>query len=478
MASLRQYAARVLIKAAVAFSGRKSYVNIDTTYGNYTFKLTDTFLSQLMNSVSWSKYTESMLVGLYHNTPEVYSAVHQRAFRVSNGRWIVRKSSNDEVVYDNKYLNALMSRPNPMQNWQELIYEMVAYKCVTGNNFLYANAPDLLAFNYKNISTIWNLFADVVMIKQKSVIKWLSATTIDDLINGYEVNGVNIPSNKVLHIKYANLNASDLKLRGISPLQGASPAHDNLKAVWKARNVVYTKGGALGFISSDKSDADGTASLTPDEVSEINKHYSDTYGLDGTKTAVGVVKAPVRYTKIGASIQELQPFDETEAAASAVYAVLNVPRSLMPRKEGATYENAKQDEVSFYRNIVIPEALSIAQSITNFFKLDEAGLYIDVTFEHIEVLQENKKEKAEVDKANTDSWHKQFLSGVITLNDWRVNMGAEKVTGNKMYDKLLYDMTPEELSIVETISKLLKGGSSGNNQNVQNNDAGTQQQGN
>ena len=455
---LRQFAASVLIKTAVAITTRKHYVNVDTARGNYTFQLTDSWLSQFMNSVKWSSYTESQLIGLYHNTPEVYSAIHQRAFRVSRAKWIVKKVANNEPVTNDKHLNRLMSKPNPLQNWQELIYEMQAYKCVTGNNFMFANAPDTLTFNYKNINTLWNLFADVVTIRQKNQMKWLSATVTDDLILDYEVNGVRIPTNKVMHTKFANLNNVDLKLRGMSPLQAASPAHDNLKAVWKARNVIFTKGGALGFISSDKSDADGTSSLTPEEVKEINQHYSDTYGLDGTKTAVGVVKAPVKFTKIGASIQELQPFEESEAAASAVYAVMNVPRSLMPRKEGATYENAKQDERSFYQNIIIPEAQSLAQSLTNFLGLDAAGLYIDVSFEHIDVLQENKKEKSEVDSKNNDTWYRQFLGGIITLNDWRVNAGLEKVTGNKIYEKLVYDMEPEDFAKVEMITRLLKGG--------------------
>lgn len=455
---IKQFAARVLIKAAVAITSRKHYVSVDTARGNYTFNLTDSLLTAFMKSVSWSTYSESMLIGLYHNSPEVYSAVHQRAFRVSRAKWIVKNSKTHEPVTDNKHLNRLMAQPNPLQNWQELIYEMQAYKCVTGNNFMYANAPDLLSFNYKNINTLWNLFADVVTIKQRNQMKWLSATITDDLIVEYQVNGVNIPTNKVMHSKFANLNAADLKLRGISPLQSASPAHDNLKAVWKARNVVYTKGGALGFISSDKSDADGTASLTPDEIKEINEHYSNTYGLDGNKTAVGVVKAPVKFTKIGASIDELKPFDESEASAQAVYAVMSVPRSLMPRKEGATYENAKQDEVGFYQNIIIPEAQSLAQSLTNFLGLEAAGLYLDVSFEHIDVLQENKKEKSDVDSKNNDTWCKQFYNSVITLNDWRVNAGLELVAGNKIYDKLILDMEPEELAKIEAMAKLLKGG--------------------
>lgn len=460
---LKQKIATVLIKTALTIGRVKSHdLDISTPYGNYFFQLTNSLLEKYMSNV-WTKYSDSALINLYHGIPEVYAAVHQRAFRVAQGKFVVRKVANKEIVDNNKDLNRLLSKPNPLQNWQDLVYEMEAYKSVTGKNFLYANAPDLLSFNYKNVARLWNLFADTVTIKTNPVIKLLSATTIEDIIKSYDTEAMSIPPHKVMYTQFCSLYANDKKIIGKSPLASAEMAIDNIKAVYKARNVVYTKGGALGFISSDKSDADGSVSLTPAEKEEANKYYTDTYGLDGKKSAVGVVGAPIKFTKIGANIQELQPFEETEASASAIYAVLNVPRSLMPRKEGATYENAKQDEISFYQNIIIPEAISLAQSLTNFLRLNEAGFYIDVTFDHIQVLQENKKEKAEVEKANTDAWHKQFFSGVITLNDWRLKLGLEKMTGNKIYDLLIYDMDEAQLKLVELAAKFIKGGSSGNN---------------
>ena len=91
-------------------------------------------------------------------------------------------------------------------------------------------------------------------------------------------------------------------------------------------------------------------------------------------------------------------------------------------------------------------------------KLEEVGLYIDVDFSHIHVLQENLKEKSAVDWRNNETARIRFNNGIITLNDWRQSCGLELVA-IAMYDKLLYEMTPDELKQVETIMKLSGGNS-------------------
>lgn len=436
-------------------------IDVSTPRGNYFFNLTDSDLARFMNAV-WGQYSDSSLINIYHTMPEVFAPVHHIAFRVAQAKWQVRKTSNDEVVYDNKDLNRLLTAPNPLQNFQELIYEMVALKKVTGKNYLYLNIPSTLSFNYKNVATMVNLPADTVYIRPQSQYKILSATTISDLIQSYDVSigsqTVAITPDKVIYTKHASLYANDLKLIGKSPLLSAQKAICNLLAVYEARNVIYTKRGALGFIVSRKQDADGMKALTAKEREQLLEDYGKTYGMTGTKSPVAITSLPIEYINVAMSIKDLEPFAETEMAAAAIFAVLNVPRTLMPRKEGATYENANQDEKTLYSNVVMPEAASIAISLTNSLRLRENGLYLFPSFEDVDVLQENKKEKSEVDWKNNETCRVRFLMGIITLNDWRVACGYEKVS-NGLYDKLIYDMDDTQLQLVSTIINLSKNSS-------------------
>lgn len=125
------------------------------------------------------------------------------------------------------------------------------------------------------------------------------------------------------------------------------------------------------------------------------------------------------------SIQELQPFEETLADAAAIYAVLGVPRSMMPKNEGSTYENAKADERGLYQNKVIPFTLSWCKTFTSFIGADKWGYYLDAKFDHIEALQENKKESAETNKTKIESFTKLYKDGGITHNQWLIALGYE-----------------------------------------------------
>jgi hypothetical protein len=61
-------------------------------------------------------------------------------------------------------------------------------------------------------------------------------------------------------------------------------------------------------------------------------------------------------------------------------------------------------------------------------------------FDHVDALQENKKEKADVDKVTGDTYQQRFLNGVATLNEWIIATGGDKVTTNPLYDKRLLEM--------------------------------------
>jgi HK97 family phage portal protein len=450
-------------KIAEAYLRRKGLISgesVDRVSGMNMFSVQVPDLSAI-----WGQYTDSNLTVLFHEVPEIYTPVHIIASLISSGVFTVKKMKDDSPVDNNKYMNRLLSSPNPLQNWQELIYQAMAYQMVTGKNYLYANVPDTLTINYRNISTLINLPADNVQLRTDPMIKILSATAIEDLILDYLTPDgaqgiINIPPSKVMYTKYTSLYAYDLNIRGRSPLLSAQKAITNLIAVYEARNVIYTKRGALGFLVSKKGDASGMIPLSPKEKKELQDDYNKTYGLTSSKSPVAITSLPVDYIQVAATIADLQPFEETEYDASAIFAVYGVPRELMPRKEGATFENYNHALKSLYENAVIPRAKSLVRSISAFLKLEEVDLYLDVDFGHVKVLQENLKEKSAVDWRNNETSRVRFQYGIITLNDWRTTCGLEPAQ-NGLYNKLIYDMTPDELTKVETILKLSSGSTTG-----------------
>lgn len=422
----------------------------------------------------WGQYADSNLTFLFHEVGEIFIPVHIIASLVADATWIVKKKKDDSPVFDNEYMNGILSKPNPLQTWQELIYQKEAYELVTGKSYVYANAPDTYSdVNYRTLSTLVNLPADSVQIETFPVIKLLSATEISDLIKWFIVPSgseglTRIDPKKVMYTKFSSLKGCDMNIIGKSPMLSAQKAIGNIIAVYEARNVIFTSRGSLGLVVSKKGDADGMSALNPKEVKEMNEAFYDESGLTKGKKPIRVVAAPVDYIKINATISELQPFEETKADAAVIFGVYQVPREMMPGEEGATFENFNQALKTLYQTVVIKRANSLAQSLTNFLKLDEMGLYLCADFGHVQVLQQNQKEKSEADWKNNETYRVRFLHSVITLNDWRVAVGLEPVK-NALYNKLLLEMDSEELGKVQEVIKLsAKGGNSNNNQNGDN----------
>jgi HK97 family phage portal protein len=396
--------------------------------------------------------SSSNFVELFHCVPEIFAPIHAIASRIANADFQLRRTFNDQVQYKDADWNRLFNTPNPLQHFRELIYEAVVYEYVTGNEYMLFNTPSAVGYKYQNVSSIWNLPADKIEPVKNSSLKLFTATTIEDLVSKYKLDDKNLYEPKdVLHIRAINLDWEQRKIKGKSPLLSAKKAIANLIAVYEARNVIYTKRGALGFIVSRKSDESGMQSLTAKEKDGIYNEFNGNYGITNNRTPIGITEAPIDYVKVGATISELQPFEETLADAMAIYSALQVPRELMPMKDGATFENQKQADRGFYQNVIMPKAANMMQSLTNKLGLNEAKLYLHASFDHIDVLQENKKEKAEVDKTNTETYRQRFINGVCSLNDWVVSTGNEKVTAIPLYDKRVYEMEPEELAKVKEV---------------------------
>lgn len=347
--------------------------------------------------------TDKTLIELFGSVAEIFHPVHCIASRVVSGNFQFRKTSESKtVITNNPDLNKIITQPNPFQNFYELLYEAVVYELVTGKEFLYSNTPSSMPrMDYKNIYATYNLPADRITIKTPDRIKLFSATKVSDVIQGYILDKgtddeTTFNTENVLMRKQINLNWKDRKIKGRARLLSAEKAIANLIAVYQARNVVYVKRGAMGMWVSRKKDDSGMIALSASEKKDIRDEVDRDYGLTKGKGGierhtVGVTDAPADFVKTSMNIAELMPFEETKADAAAIYSVLDVPFDLYPKAEGSTFDNQRNSSKEVYQNTAIPIAVSWAQSLTNFWALRENSIEMFVTFDHIEVLQEDKQ---------------------------------------------------------------------------------------
>lgn len=384
-------------------------------------------LENILSGAHW----QSNVFELLHCLPEVRSAVHQIASRVSDAVWEVRRQSNDEPIYSDAAFNRLFSSPNPTMNIRTFIYNAVTYEILTGRTFFFKNQPGVLGMDYKNIIHWWVLPAHRINVKYDDRKDVYTIQEISELIRSYEMpvgyNTRTFEPNQVLPVFNFNINTPYDFNGCCSLLTGARKAIKNLIAVYEARGVIYIKRGAMGFIVSAKGDESGHVALTPSEKRELEAEYNRAYGLQSGKSQIGFSAQPVDYVDFNVTIKDLMPFDETLSDAVAIYSVLNIPRHLVPSKDAGTFANANTDEKSFYTSVIIPFATKYAELFTNGLGFSVASRYVYANYSHIHILQEDKKAKAEVDKMNTETAAMLYEKGVITKNRRNAMVGEETV---------------------------------------------------
>lgn len=407
--------------------------------GTHTYTLTTPEYGEFRSCFRGGNSDANVLT-MFKTLPEVFAPINGIASRVCNGRFVVKRMSNDEIVYSKTELNKLLDSPNPFMRWGQFVYNAIVYK-YSGNRYIYAKVPSTMSMSYKNISALWLLPPQYTQIHLKSQHPdFFDITTTSDLVEKYQVdwNGRNVflDPRFVSHDTPIHIDAcdTDSPLKGISPIVADEYPMSNLCAVYEARNVIYVKRGALGAIVSKKSDASGLISMTPSEKISVINDMQGSYGLSAGQSPFAITDVPVEWMGFGMSIKDLEPFTETKVCADAIAASLQYPPELLPSGEKQTaYANRHSAEKSLYQNVIINDGKEICNLINNLLNLREDGLYIDVSYDHIEVLQEDKKAAADTFKVKTESVIKLFDKGFITKNRGLVLLDEEEVSGFDVY---------------------------------------------
>ena len=222
---------------------------------------------------------------LFGTVPEVFWPIDYIAKRISEAHYDLKRVKDDSVVWCNRLnVDRILSKPNPLMSWREVVYQHFVYKLVTGNAFLRAAMPDSMGADTLKCqwcSNYWELPADKVTVEPVTYsygIPIFGIADKEELIKGYKLavspyTGLLIPHYQIWHDRdglpeclngYNYLKAKSRLLSVMKPIA-------NLIAVYEARNVIYVKRGGLGFIVATKADETGTVALDPDEKKELRK---------------------------------------------------------------------------------------------------------------------------------------------------------------------------------------------------------------
>jgi len=104
---------------------------------------------------------------LFSTIPEVFFPIDYIASRIAGANFQLKKTKDDSVVWANRRMNGILSRPNCLMRWKELIYQHHIYKLCTGNSFIRAAMPDVFstAEKWRYCDNYWVLPSDKTIVE-------------------------------------------------------------------------------------------------------------------------------------------------------------------------------------------------------------------------------------------------------------------------------------------------------------------------
>lgn len=398
----------------------------------------------------FNPYGATNLFTLYNKISELQFPIRFITEKVKNANFVVKRYKDDQIITD-KYTENILSKPNPFYSFNDYISLSIAMRLIEGNSYCYALADEAFAkAYYKYAKAFYVLPSYDVNIKTPNDYVFFLTDDIKKAIEYYTVyqNGkhIKIPVDNILHIK----DGSSTDIKAPSRLISQTYPISNLMAVYEARNVIYTKRGAMGALVSAKTDDTGVRPLTEKEKQVVNDTFNRRHGLTYDKNQILISQIPVNYLNMGMSIQELEPFRETLNDAIQIASAYNIDQILVPREQDANYTNKETAEAAFYPSVLYPLLEQELQAQSNFMGLSNDGMYFDYYFDNVPVLEASKNAQSESQKKVSERCKIEFDNGLITLNDWRTQIGLEEMK-EPIYSKTLLQMNESEIAQINII---------------------------
>ncbi len=398
----------------------------------------------------FSPYYSRNYYTLFQTISEIQFPIGFISERAKNAKFLLKKWSDDSVVWDNQQINKFLENPNPFYSFGDFLAFYIQMKLITGHANIYAGVnPEMTKSIWKYCDNYHILPSHATKIVYNKNDK-LNIDNLRESIKHIETFVGNISYRLDPRNVLTSYDRFDLgKFQPFSRLESQKYTIANLMAVYEARNVIYTKRGALGAIVGKVGDADGLVPLNEKQKKELQDDFMK-YGLDQSKHTHIISGVPFEYVKFGATISELEPFKETLNDAMQIAGIFGIDKDLVPREKDSTYVNKDNAEISVYNNVIIPTVETFLNEINNFLGLNDSGFYIDASWENVAILQKHKEIKQRQKKAISERCLLEFKAGLICLNDWRAELDLEAID-NPLYDKTILQMNENEILEIERI---------------------------
>ena len=373
---------------------------------------TDKLMGFLNNSTTefWGKKTPTWVdtdkpYSLYIEIPELRTVINKRAIMMSSGKPKLYNDEGEEITEGHWALD-LIKKPNPTQSWADVIFSLSVNDGLFNNCFAYCPKR---AFDIRNL--LVPLPSNKIKIKGTG--KYLDQINTEGLISNFEF-WYNSEKKDVINVDdmiYLNTPDGINLINPVNRIQTLKYPLSNIMSQYNKRNVLLENIGAIGILSSKKSDLGGSLPMTNEEREAIQNDW-----LRRSKDKLLITEADVSWTPMSYPTKDLLLFEELTEDKMALIDAYGLSYYLFSQSKGATFTNVNEGMRMSYQDTIIPETKQMYSTISHQLGLTNEGLYLWPDFSHISILQKDKATESNI--VNT-----LVQNGVIDVNEGRSMLG-------------------------------------------------------
>lgn len=289
---------------------------------------------------------------------------------------LLRKRSLVEL--EDTPLHELLENPNSTQSYASWLTELIAFRKLTGNGYIYGIAPEtgIDAGKYKEM---YIMPSQIMEIISGGIMAPVKEYTI-------EYNGTHrIPAEFICHIKDFNpyVDGTGSHLYGQSPLQaGLRALTTNNEAVTTGVKYLQNQT-ARGILMSEEGD------INEVQAQQLKDKFRKQH--QGASNAGDILITPKKlsWVNFGLSASDLSLIEQYNASIKDLCNIYGVPVQLLNNTDSSTYNNMKEAKKALYQMAVIPELLKISDELNRWLAPKYGdNLCIEFDFSAIPEMQE------------------------------------------------------------------------------------------
>ena len=379
------------------------------------------FKSSLFYSNQIASWTDASYVNFANNgyikNVIAYRCVHMIARQASFIPIKLYKltPNGERVLQKNHFVNDILAKPNPSQNYTNFMEELYSNLLIYGNAYLvlsknsFAGPSGLELIKPEKINILTDR-GDNIIYRYKDGQK----------IHDYSVN---LKTNKrdILHIKLYNPSN---EFYGLSPFEVATyPIDQHNESSRYNKSLLQNcarPSGAIVFTPQN----DGTSNtLTEDQYQRLQEQINENF-LKNTGRPI-LLEGGLDWKEMSISPKEMDFLECRQNAAREIALAFGVPPQLLGIKGDATYNNMMEARLVLWEQTIIPFINLVTNALEDFLSsnFDEK---LDIDFDMDKVATLSSKRDSE--------WMKVANASFMTINEKRQFVGLDPIMGGDVFE--------------------------------------------